>query len=133
MNREQNETALADMLSVFRGYAWLGSPVPLMLFCTGYLTPGWQMPLLLVIAAAFVVVVYLLCLQYHRIRKYLRSRRDWRKRAGWKRVGTMVLLLLSGISMFGIAIDPQLPLYVRGICASGFYLLYILSQYKKLR
>lgn len=131
--RKQKEVPIDQWRSAFRGYIWLSAPLPFLFFCCGYLTPDLKTVLRLFTAGFFMLFLYVMFYRYDKIRHYVPPQKEITKRKGLKKWLTGIGLLILTILLVGLVTNLYIPLYLRGLIASGYYILLAICWYQKIK
>lgn len=132
-DKKQQEAQISQWRSAFRGYIWLSTPLPFLYFCCGYLIPDLSTLFRLFTAGIFMLFLFVMYYRYDKIHHYMVQHGEAPKHKGWKkwilRIGPLFLAAL----LIGAAVNVYIPLYIRGLLASGGYLLMALCWYQNIK
>ena len=131
--KKKKEEQLSQWRSTFRGCIWLSTPLPFLFFCCGYFVPRVCTVLRIITTAHFMLTVFVMLYRYDDLKYEMRQRGELRTKAAWKSALTIVILLSLGVALFGIVTNLYVPLYLRGLIASGYYILLAICWYRKIK
>lgn len=131
--RKEMDNSLTKWRSAFRGHIYLGTILPLLFVCAGYLQADLKTVCRLIIGSFLMLNLFILYWRRDAIVQAMKAQGTFSKRCLWKRILVKVLFIaLAGLLVF-LMINPLIPIWGPGILASLYYLAAMLVWYQSIK
>ena len=127
------ETKIKTWRSAFRGYIWLGAPLPLLFVCAGYLTSDLKMICRLITGSLLMLNLFIMYWRQDGIVQAIKKQEGFTKLPIWKRLLVKLVFLILAILLIIFLLNPLIPIYIQGLLACAYYLAATITWYQRIK
>lgn len=131
-HKDANDRKLAHWRSTFRGYIWLSAPIPFLYTCAGYLTSNLKTVCRLIAASFLMLYLFIMYRRHDEIVQNMKQRGSFSPAFKMKRLLICLGLLAMAGVLYGVMLIPIIPLFIRGMIATGYYLALMVCWYQSI-
>lgn len=133
LRNDVSDEKLSYWRSTFRGYIWLSAPLPFLFICAGYLTSDLKTICRLVTAGLRILYLFIMYRRYDEIVQAMKKQGLAPALSTGKKVLICLGLLAVACVLYGIVLIPTIPLFLRGMMSTGYYLILTICWYQTIK
>lgn len=119
--------------STLRGMMWLSTPLVFLYSCAGYLVANLCTVVRVFLITLLIVELLIMYVRHDQLVQNLKWRKKLVQPPFWKRCLLRLGLFAIAVLLYGLIFNPIIPLYIKGLLASGYYLMLMVCWYRKTK